>query len=266
MIGGGPGGYVAAIKAAQLGKKVTCIEKRGSLGGTCLNVGCIPSKALLNNTHFYHMAKHDFDRRGIVIPKDAIQIDLKKLMDSKQRAVTGLTKGIEGLFKKNGVLYVKGFGKLKGKNEVEVDGKVIKSKNIVIATGSEPTVFKGLEFDEKQIVSSTGALSLESIPKKMVVIGGGVIGLELGSVWSRLGADVTVVEYMPQIGGVGIDSDIAKNFQKILTKQGLKFMLGKKVLGGSKKGSEVEIDIEDAKSGKKEKVYVLLLSFLIVSS
>ena len=179
-------------------------------------------------------------------------------MKTKEKAVTGLTRGIEGLFKKNGVKYVKGHGKVTGPNQVSVDllggsGKeVLNTKNIVIATGSEPTPFAGLPVDEEQIVTSTGALALKTVPKKMLVIGGGVIGLELGSVWSRLGADVTVVEYLPVIGGAGMDGDVAKNFQKILTKQGLKFKLGTKVLQGAKRDGKVFVDVEPAKGGAKE--------------
>ena len=254
VIGGGPGGYVAAIKAAQLGLKVACVEKRGSLGGTCLNVGCIPSKALLNNTHLYHQALHDFDKRGIEVAD--VKMNLGKLMKSKEKAVTGLTRGVEGLFKKNGVQYVKGHGKVTGPNGVSVDlldgsQQQFHAKNILIATGSEPTPFAGLPVDEKQIVTSTGALSLEKVPEKMLVIGGGVIGLELGSVWSRLGTEVTVVEYMPSIGA-GMDSELAKQFQKILVKQGLKFKCGTKVLSGSKKGDKVHVDVEPSKGGAKE--------------
>ena len=192
VIGGGPGGYVAAIKAAQLGLKVACIEMRGTLGGTCLNVGCIPSKALLNATHKYHDAQHTFKDLGIIAKE--ISIDFGQLMKQKDKAVVGLTSGIEYLFKKNKVDYVKGYGKFASSNEIEVDlnqgGKeTIKAKNIIIATGSEPSTLPGntIPIDEKYVVSSTGALSLPNIPKKMIVIGGGVIGLEMGSVYSRLG-------------------------------------------------------------------------------
>jgi len=211
----------------------------------------------LHNTHLYHQAQHDFDKRGIEVSE--VKINLDKLMKSKERAVTGLTKGIEGLFKKNKVTYAKGHGKITGTNEVTVegsDGKTTKisTKNILIATGSEPTPFPGLPVDEKTIITSTGALSLEKIPKKLVVIGGGVIGLELGSVWSRLGAEVTVVEYMNAIGGAGMDSEVAKTFQKILTKQGLKFNLGMKVLGGKKTANGVQVDLEAAKGGQKQTI------------
>ncbi|CAG8498735.1 19087_t:CDS:10 [Rhizophagus irregularis] len=249
VIGGGPGGYVAAIKAAQLGLKTACIEKRGTLGGTCLNIGCIPSKALLNNSHIYHQTKHELKDRGIDVSD--VKLNLAAMMKAKEKAVTGLTRGIEGLFKKNKVTYVKGHGKLIGLNEIEVDGldgnkTTLKAKNIIIATGSEPTPFKGLEVDEKQIVTSTGALSLEKVPKKMLVIGGGIIGLELGSVWHRLGADVTVVEYLGSIGA-GMDGESA-----ILQKQGLKFKLNTKVIDASKKEDKVYVNVESAKGGDKE--------------
>jgi dihydrolipoamide dehydrogenase len=200
VIGGGPGGYVAAIKAAQRGLKTVCIEKRGSLGGTCLNVGCIPSKALLNATHKLHEAQHSFKDLGIIV-KD-VSMDFGQLMKQKEKAVNGLTGGIEFLFKKNKVDYVKGWGKFASTNEIDVDlnaggNERIKAKNIIIATGSEPSPLPGnvIPIDEKFVVSSTGALTLTSIPKRLVVIGGGVIGLEMGSVYSRLGSQVTVVEY-----------------------------------------------------------------------
>ncbi|RIB20386.1 dihydrolipoyl dehydrogenase [Gigaspora rosea] len=254
VIGGGPGGYVAAIKSAQLGLKTACIEKRGSLGGTCLNVGCIPSKAMLNNSHIYHQAKHELKSRGIDVAD--VKLNLENMMKAKDKSVTGLTKGIESLFKKNGVAYVKGHGRIVNTNEIEVDGldgkKIsIKSKNIIIATGSEPAPFKGLEVDEKQIVTSTGALSLEKVPEKMVVIGGGIIGLELGSVWSRLGAEVTVVEYLSSIGA-GMDAECAKSFSKLLQKQGIKFKMSTKVIDASKKDGKVFVNVEPAKGGAKE--------------
>ncbi|KAI8058493.1 hypothetical protein BDF22DRAFT_666147 [Syncephalis plumigaleata] len=240
VIGGGPGGYVAAIKAAQLGLKTACIERRGALGGTCLNVGCIPSKSLLHNTHLLHQAQHEFKKRGIEVGGE-----------QKETAVTALTRGVEGLFKKN-----KGHGRIVSANEVEVDGldgkkHTLRTKNILIATGSEPTPFPGMEIDEKQIVTSTGALSLSEVPKKMIVIGGGVIGLELGSVWNRLGAEVTVVEYMDAIGA-GMDGTMAKQFHKLLAKQGMKFKLGTKVTGSSKEDGIVKVHVESAKGGAPE--------------
>ncbi|KAK9500606.1 hypothetical protein O3M35_001844 [Rhynocoris fuscipes] len=254
VIGSGPGGYVAAIKAAQLGLKTACVEKNDTLGGTCLNVGCIPSKALLNNSHFYHMAQHDFKHRGIDV--SGISLNLPALMQSKNNAVKALTGGIAHLFKANKVEWVKGHGKITGKNEVTVEGgPKLNTKNILIATGSEVTPFPGIEIDEKTIVSSTGALKLDKVPGKLVVIGAGVIGLELGSVWGRLGADVTAVEFMTSIGGVGIDGEVSKTFQRILSKQGMKFKLGTKVTGAAKSGNGVTVDVEDVKDpSKKEKL------------
>ncbi|KAB5590013.1 Dihydrolipoamide dehydrogenase [Ceratobasidium theobromae] len=255
VIGGGPGGYVAAIKAAQLGLKTACIEKRGSLGGTCLNVGCIPSKAMLNNSHKYHDALHDLKSRGIDV--EGVTLNLPQMLKAKETAVVGLTKGIEGLFKKNKVTYIKGTGSFASPTEIDIalnDGgsTSVTAKNVIIATGSEVTPFPGLEIDEKSVVSSTGALDLQQVPKKMIVIGGGVIGLEMGSVWSRLGAEVTVVEFLSGIGGVGIDEEIAKQFQKTLQKQGFKFMLNTKVLSGTKVDGGVQLEVEGVKDGKKE--------------
>lgn len=257
VVGGGPGGYVAAIKAAQLGLKTACIEKRGALGGTCLNVGCIPSKAMLNNSHLYHQAKHDFKSRGIIA--ENVTVDLGAMLKAKNGSVTALTKGIEGLFKKNKVDYIKGHGAFAEPGAISVqlnDGGEtrIEGKNIIIATGSEVTPFPGIEIDEKQIVSSTGALELQQVPKKMTVIGGGVIGLEMASVWSRLGAEVTVVEFLGAIGGAGIDAEVAKKFQSILQKQGIKFKLNTKVIGAEKKGETVALNVEAAKGGKEEQL------------
>ncbi|RKP39590.1 hypothetical protein BJ085DRAFT_38114 [Dimargaris cristalligena] len=254
VIGGGPGGYVAAIKAAQLGLKTACIEKRGALGGTCLNVGCIPSKSLLNNTHLLHQAQHDFAKRGIEVGE--VKVNLDQMMKAKEDSVSSLTKGIEFLFKKNGVDYVKGHGRFVSPTEVQVDlleggQQTLKAKNIIIATGSEPTHLGGLEVDETQIITSTGALSLDRVPEKMIVIGGGVIGLELGSVWSRLGSEVTVVEFMGAIGA-GMDAQLAKAFQRTLTKQGLKFKVNTKVVGAEKKDGKVFLNVESAKGGKAE--------------
>ena len=222
VIGGGPGGYVAAIKAGQKGLKAVCIEGRGSLGGTCLNVGCIPSKALLNSTHKYVEAKHEF--KNIGINTGEVTMDFGQLMKSKSKAVTGLTSGIEFLFKKNGVDYMKGWGRFTGENTVACDGndgktQEISAKNIIIATGSEPTSLPPgmLDIDEEYVVSSTGALDLKEIPKKMIVVGGGVIGLEMGSVYARLGTEVTVIQHTERICPF-LDKEVSLAFTKILKK------------------------------------------------
>ncbi|KAJ3187345.1 dihydrolipoamide dehydrogenase precursor [Gaertneriomyces sp. JEL0708] len=255
VVGGGPGGYVAAIKASQLGLKTACVEGRGALGGTCLNVGCIPSKSLLHNSHLYKEALHDFANRGIEV--EGVKLNLEKMLGQKDKSVKGLTGGIEMLFRKNKTDYVKGWGKIVGPNEVQVDGgKTLKTKNIIIATGSEVSPFPGIEIDEESIVSSTGALSLKKVPEKMMVIGGGVIGLELGSVWGRLGAEVTTVEYLNAIGA-GMDADLAKAFQKTLQKQGMKFKLSTKVISAKKNANgKVDVVIEPAKGGSQETVEV----------
>lgn len=251
-------GYVAAIKAGQKGLKTVCIEKRGSLGGTCLNVGCIPSKALLNSTHKFHEAQHSFKEIGIIATD--VRIDYAQLMKSKDKAVSGLTSGIEFLFKKNKVDYVKGWGKFSSSNEIEVDliggGKdTIKAKNIIIATGSEPARLPGniIPIDEKFVVSSTGALSLDKIPKKMVIVGGGVIGLELGSVYSRLGTEIVVVEYMDKICPT-LDVEISTSFKKILEKQGLKFMMKTKVVGGKGGAGGCKVEVEASEGGSKQTI------------
>jgi len=255
IIGGGVAGYVAAIKAGQEGLKVACIEKRGVLGGTCLNVGCIPSKSLLNNSHLYHQILHDTKNRGIIV--DGVKVDLAQMMKSKDTSVTGLTKGVEFLFKKNNVEYIKGTGAFADEHTINVnliDGgeTSVRAKNIIIATGSEATPFPGLTIDEKKVITSTGAIAMQQVPKKMVVIGGGIIGLEMGSVWSRLGAEVTVVEFLGQIGGPGMDAEVAKATQKILTKQGMKFKLNTKVTSGDDSSEIVKINVEAAKGGKEE--------------
>ncbi|MCI5050155.1 MAG: dihydrolipoyl dehydrogenase [Rickettsiales bacterium] len=250
VIGGGPGGYVGAIRAAQLGLKVACVEKRGALGGTCLNVGCIPSKALLQSSEKFEEAKHDFKTHGIdVEPK----LNLKQMLKNKEEIIKGLTGGIELLFKKNKVEYIKGHGEITGKNEVTVDKKKITTKNIMIATGSDVMPLPGVEIDEKQIVSSTGALELKEVPKNLVVIGGGVIGLELGSVWRRLGSKVTVIEFLDRITP-GMDNEVSKQFQKILEKQGFEFKLGHKVTGAKKTKTGVSLTVEPAKGGDAETV------------
>ncbi|XP_025106514.1 dihydrolipoyl dehydrogenase, mitochondrial-like isoform X2 [Pomacea canaliculata] len=238
--------------------KTVCVEKNDTLGGTCLNVGCIPSKSLLNNSHLYHMARHkDLQNRGIEL--EGVRLNLDKMMAAKSNAVKALTGGIAHLFKKNSVTHIKGFGRITGPNEVTVDKpdgstEKINTKNILIATGSEVAPFPGLEIDEKQIVSSTGALSLDRVPEKMIVIGAGVIGVELGSVWSRLGAEVTLVEFLGHVGGLGIDMEISKTIQRSLTKQGLKFKLNTKVTSAANQGGKIKVNLEDAKDGKKEQL------------
>ena len=258
VIGGGPGGYVCAIRAAQLGLKTACVESRGSLGGTCLNVGCIPSKSLLNLSENYHKAKKDFNQQGIEIA--GIKLNIEKMMSNKNKSIQVLTKGVEFLFKKNKVTYIKGKGVVFSKNDVVVYGSNnsrsnIKAKNIVIATGSEVASLPGIEIDEKNIVSSTGALSFDKVPKKLAVIGGGYIGLEMGSVWSRLGSDVTVIEYLDFITP-GMDREVSNEFQKILTKQGIKFKMGSKVNTVNSKGDFVTISYTDIKNSKEEKIEV----------
>ncbi|KAL9114607.1 MAG: hypothetical protein Q9227_001285 [Pyrenula ochraceoflavens] len=255
IIGGGVAGYVAAIKAGQEGLKTVCIEKRGSLGGTCLNVGCIPSKSLLNNSHLYHQILHDTKKRGIEVGD--VKLNLEQMMKAKDESVKGLTKGVEFLLKKNKVDYLKGTGAFASEHEVLVnlvDGgqTSVRGKNIIVATGSESTPFPGLTIDEKKVITSTGAIALTKVPQKMIVIGGGIIGLEMGSVWSRLGADVTVVEFLGQIGGPGMDNEIAKQSQKILGKQGMKFMLNTKVTNGDDSGDIVKLGVEAAKGGKAQ--------------
>ena len=230
VIGGGPGGYVCAIRLAQLGLKTACIESRGSLGGTCLNVGCIPSKSLLNLSEEFHKAK-GLSKKGIEIGN--VKLNLDKMMKSKDKAVTVLTKGVEYLLKKNKVTYFKGHGSFKSKNEISIKDDqnketLIKTEKTVIATGSVAISLPGIEIDEKIIVSSTGALKLDKVPKKMVVVGGGYIGLEMGSVWSKLGAEVQVVEFLDHITP-GMDKEISSEFMKILKKQGMKFNMQNKV-------------------------------------
>jgi dihydrolipoamide dehydrogenase len=244
VIGAGPGGYVAAIRAAQLGLKTACVEKRGSLGGTCLNVGCIPSKALLESSHLYAEAGHDFAKHGIKIEK--VALDLKAMMARKDKVVEQLTGGIEFLFKKNKVEYVKGAGAITAPGEVTVDGKTkLGAKRILIATGSDVMPLPGVEIDEKRIVSSTGALELDKVPKSMVVVGAGYIGLEMGSVWARLGAKVTVVEFLDRITP-GMDGETAKMLQRLLTRQGLAFKLGSKVTSAKANKSSVTLTVEPA--------------------
>ncbi|WP_103258745.1 dihydrolipoyl dehydrogenase [Tabrizicola aquatica] len=223
IIGAGPGGYVAAIRAAQLGQKVACVEGRETLGGTCLNVGCIPSKAMLHATHMLHETHENFEKMGLMGAHPTV--DWAKMQAYKDDVVSGNTKGIEFLFKKNKVTWIKGWATIPAPGQVKVGDEVHSAKNIVIATGSEASSLPGVEIDEETIVTSTGALTLKSVPKTMVVIGAGVIGLEMGSVYARLGTQVTVVEYLDAITP-GMDAEVAKTFQRILTKQGLKFVLG----------------------------------------
>ena len=255
VIGGGPGGYVCAIRAAQLGLKTACIESRGALGGTCLNVGCIPSKSLLNLSENYQHAKKDFNQQGIEI--SGIKLNIKKMMDAKNKSIQILTKGVEFLFKKNKVAYLKGKGVIFSKNDVVVyegDKKTsYKTKNIVIATGSAPAPLPGIQIDEKNVISSTAALSLNTVPKKLIVIGGGYIGLEMGSVWSRLGSEVTVIEYLDLITP-GMDKEISKEFQKILTKQGIKFKLNSKVISAKNNSNSVIVEFTNNKTSEKEKI------------
>jgi dihydrolipoamide dehydrogenase len=259
VIGSGPGGYVCAIRAAQLGMKVACVEKRATLGGTCLNIGCIPSKALLQSSENFHAASHDFAAHGVVV--EGIKLDLAKMQARKAEVVTANVKGVEFLFKKNKVTWLKGTGHVLGAARVDVDGTVYETKHIVIATGSESVPLAGVDVDEKQIVTSTGGLELDAVPGHMVVIGGGYIGLELGSVWRRLGAEVTVVEFLDRLVPT-MDGEVAKTFERILGKQGMKFRLGTKVTGARTGNDGVTLTIEKAKGGEPEelKADVVLLS------
>ncbi len=251
VIGGGPGGYVCAIRLSQLGIKTACIDSGNKLGGTCLNIGCIPSKNLLDISENFYKAKN-FSKIGIDIGQ--ININLDKIMENKDKAVENLTKGIEFLFKKNKVTYFKGRGSLKSANKISIIGDdkketVIETKKTIISTGSDPISFPGVKFDEKKIVSSTGALSLKAIPKKMIIIGGGYIGLEMGSVWSRLGAEVHVIEFLDYIIP-GMDREISKEFMKILKKQGINFHMQTKVETIKKNDEKVMISTLD-KNNKK---------------
>ena len=250
VIGGGPGGYVCAIRLSQLGLKTACIESRGSLGGTCLNVGCIPSKSLLNLSENFHKAKN-FSKIGIEVGE--VKLNLSKMMENKEKAVSALTKGIEFLFKKNKVTYFKGKGSFKSVNEISVfsDNKevIIQTNKTIISSGSEPISIPGMEFDEEKIISSTGALSLSKLPKKMVIVGGGYIGLEMGSVWSRLGTDVEVIEFLDHITP-GMDREISDEFMKILKKQGIKFNLNTKVEKIEKTQNGVILETNDKENKK----------------
>mmetsp|Transcript_12278 Transcript_12278/g.26136 ORF Transcript_12278/g.26136 Transcript_12278/m.26136 type:complete len:505 (+) Transcript_12278:102-1616(+) len=266
VVGGGPGGYVAAIKAGQMGLKTACVEMRGTLGGTCLNVGCIPSKALLTSSHHFHDAKHHFADHGISVGE--VTMDVGKMLDAKAKTVQGLTGGIEHLLKKHKVDYFKGKGSLSGPNGVSValnDGgsESLDAKNIILATGSEVTPLPPVPVDNAggKIVDSTGALDIDNIPKSMAVIGGGVIGLEMGSVWSRLGTNVTVIEFMDRLCPA-MDQELTKKFQTTLKKQGFKFKLKTKVMKSEVVGDEVAITTEPAKGGdqKTENYDVVLVA------
>ena len=258
IIGGGPGGYNAAIRAGQLGLKVACVEMRETLGGTCLNVGCMPSKAMLHASELFEAANTEFARIGIEVTP---RLNLGQMHAQKNDSVTALTKGIEFLFKKNKADWIKGKGRITGRSPeglgtVEVEARdgtktTLTAKDIIIATGSEPTPLPGVEFVPGKVVDSTGALSLPAVPKKLIVVGAGIIGLELGSVWRRLGAEVTVVEYLPRITP-GVDSDLATAFQRVLTKQGMTFKLGSKVTGSKVTKTGVELTVEPAEGGAAE--------------
>jgi len=256
VIGAGPGGYNCAIRAGQLGLKTACIEKRDTLGGTCLNVGCIPSKALLHASELYEMAGKDFEHYGIGF--DKLKLDLDQMHAQKDEAVQGLTKGVAGLFKKNKVDRYTGTGTIKARGEVEItdaagNTQTLKTKNIVIATGSEVTPLPGVEIDEERIVSSTGALELQQVPKKLVLVGAGVIGLELGSVWRRLGAEVEVVEFLDHCLP-GLDREMGKTARKLFEKQGLKFHFERKVTGVEKLKTKLKVTTEAAQGGEQSTI------------
>ena len=260
VIGGGPAGYVCAIRLSQLGLKTACVESRGSLGGTCLNIGCIPSKSLLNMSESFHRAKNFSD---IGIETGEIKLNLEKMMSNKDSSVATLTKGVEFLFKKNKVTYIKGVGSFNGKNEILVKNDkselTIKTDKTIISTGSEPLSLPGIDFDEKKILSSTGALNISKLPKKMVVVGGGYIGLEMGSVWSRLGTEVHVIEYLDHITP-GLDKEVSNEFMKILKKQNIKFELNTKVEKIAKSDQGVVIETSSKDSKNKIEADVVLIS------
>ena len=251
VIGSWPGGYVCAIRAAQLGLRTACVEKRATLGGTCLNIGCIPSKALLQSSENYVEATQHFQDHGIMI--EGVKVDLARMMARKSEVVGANVKGVEFLFKKNKVTWLKGEGRVSKPGVVEVDGTAYGAKNIVIATGSEPAPLPGVDVDNRTIVDSTGALELDTVPKRLVVIGGGYIGLELGSVWKRLGAEVTVVEYLDRLVP-GMDGEIAKTFERVLSKQGITFRLGTKVTGARHTNEGVVLTLEPSKGGEVQEM------------
>jgi len=252
VIGAGPGGYVAAIRAAQLGLRTACVDSRETLGGTCLNVGCIPSKALLHASELFEEAAHGTLAKWGV-KTTGVELDLPAMHAGRREAVKGLTGGIEFLFKKNKVTWLKGHARFTGANSIDVAGTAYTARNIVIATGSSVTPLPGVEVDQQRVVDSTGALELNEVPSHLVVIGGGVIGLELGSVWKRLGAQVTVVEFLDQILP-GLDGDVRKEANKILKKQGFAFRLGTKVTKAEKNGAAVTLTVEPAKGGAAETI------------
>jgi len=256
VIGAGPGGYVCAIRAAQLGIKTACVESRKTLGGTCLNVGCIPSKSLLNSSEMYHKLQKEFDDLGIEVKK--IKLNLSQMMNNKKKSVLTLTQGVEFLFKKNKITYLRGKGAMTSKNVVTVTDDFgrksnYKTKNIVISTGSVSTSLPGIKIDEKIVVSSTGALSFNKVPKELIVIGGGYIGLELSSVWKRLGSNVTVIEFLDHIVP-GMDKDISREFLKVLNKQGINFKLNSKVTAINVVKDKAVVDFTNNKSAKRERI------------
>ena len=256
VIGGGPGGYVCAIRAAQLGMRVACVEKRGSLGGTCLNVGCIPSKALLHASELFEKAQHHMAEFGVKV--SGVELDLSIMMAQKDKSVSDLTKGVEFLFRKNKVDYVRGAGTIASRGKVVVSGgesgdAELNTRFIVIATGSEVATLPGIAIDEQRVVSSTGALALKEVPERLLVVGAGYIGLEMGSVWRRLGSQVTVVEFLDRITP-GLDGEVAKQFQRVLGKQGFAFRLSTKVAGVEAKGNALQVTLEPAKGGEPETV------------
>ena len=256
VIGGGPGGYNAAIRLGQLGKRTICIEMRGTLGGTCLNVGCIPSKALLHVSELYDGAKNDYAALGV--KTGPVSFDLSAIMAHKDKTVEGLTKGVEFLFKKNKVEYAIGAASLLGGGKVQIKGnddapRTVQAPAIIIATGSEPTPLPGIDVNEHDVVSSTGALTLSTVPKRLLVIGAGYIGLEMGSVWRRLGSQVTVVEFLDRITP-GLDGEVAKHFQRVLTKQGVAFKLGMKVVAVERRSGALHVSVEPSAGGARETI------------
>ena len=251
IIGSGPGGYVCAIRCAQLGLKTACVEGKDTLGGTCLNIGCIPSKALLHASELFHETNHNFKNMGIEVKNP--EINWKKMLTYKDDIVGQNTKGIEFLFKKNKIDLIKGWGKIVGPGKISVNSEIYNSKSIIVATGSEPSKLSGLKIDEKKIVTSTGALTLDKIPESMVIVGAGVIGLELGSVYSRLGSKVTVIEYLEEITP-GLDVETAKTFRRVLGKQGIKFILGAAVQSTEEIGSKQFVNYQIIKNKSNEKL------------